>query len=322
MRKPSSTHGSMGRRFFLRGAFGATVAAAYLAGLPPEQISRAQGVVLSMASGNLEFLEEGDWTKRMHPGWAGVSAITAVAMAGSGFRGPRHAYEGRYGLYNLHLGPDEERDLSICTAGLGETWETLNVAFKPFPACHFNHAFADCALALREQHGIAPRDIASVTARIHPGQVNVVCEPQQAKRAPKGPYEAQFSLHYVIAASLVRGQFTLDELDAAVYTDPEILEVAAKVSYETDETSAFPAYYSGEVIVRLKDGREFTHREQVNRGADQRPLSMDDINTKFFANAERAISRPRAQAVHDAVMALPAADSVSALAEALTLPRA
>src|SRR3546814_543713 len=154
----------------LVGAFGCTLAAGYLGDLSEKQMASAQGIVLSMGSGNQEFLTDGAWTKRMHPGWAGVSAITAAALAKQGFFGPKQAYEGRYGLFNLHLGADDKADLAVCTAGLGEVWELMNVAFKPYPACHFNHAFADAALALKNEHGLTAEDIESVTARIHPTQ--------------------------------------------------------------------------------------------------------------------------------------------------------
>ena len=88
----------------LIGAFGCALAAAKLLGLDPQRATMAQGIVLSMASGSLEFLEDGAWTKRMHPGWAGVAGITAATLAKHGFVGPRGAYDGRFGLYASHLG--------------------------------------------------------------------------------------------------------------------------------------------------------------------------------------------------------------------------
>ena len=56
------------------GAFGAALAAGRLAGLTEAQLAHAQGIALSMASGSLQFLDDGAWTKRMHPGWAWTSS--------------------------------------------------------------------------------------------------------------------------------------------------------------------------------------------------------------------------------------------------------
>lgn len=306
----------------LVGAFGCTLAAGRLADLSAPQLALAQGITLSMASGSLEFLSDGAWTKRQHPGWAGVCGVTAAAMAKQGFEGPMQAYEGRYGLFNLHLGKHigatADYDADIVTAGLGESWELSNVAFKPYPACHFNHAFADAALTLQKEHSLWPGEIDSIVARIGEGQVQVVCEPEADKRRPRNEYEAQFSVHYIIAAALSRGRFTLDELDPNAFNDPAILELCDRVTYEVDEQSNYPRYYSGEVTVRTKDGREVTHREVHNRGSDANPLTTADLEEKFFANATRCVSRDRAQQVLDLVMKLDRAPDLTELGDALT----
>ena len=87
----------------LVGAFACALAAGRLMGLSDKQLTMAQGLVLSAGAGSLEFLEDGAWNKRFHPGWAAASALTAVALAQQGFVGARRAYEGRFGLYSSHL---------------------------------------------------------------------------------------------------------------------------------------------------------------------------------------------------------------------------
>ena len=66
-------------------------------------LAAAQGVVGSMSAGLLEFLEDGSWTKRLHPGWAAMSGLTAASFAKAGWSGPPAVYEGRFGLYASHL---------------------------------------------------------------------------------------------------------------------------------------------------------------------------------------------------------------------------
>ena len=75
------------------GAFGASVAAGKLAGLDAAGLVAALGVVGSMAGGLLEFLEDGSWTKRLHPGWAAMCGLTAASFAGVGWSGPPAVYE-------------------------------------------------------------------------------------------------------------------------------------------------------------------------------------------------------------------------------------
>ena len=270
----------------LIGVFGCTLAAGTLMGLSPRALVMAQGIALSMASGSLEFLEDGAWTKRMHPGWAAQSGITAAALAQQGFVGPSRAYEGRFGLFNAYIqaGIEAER-WGRATAGLGEVWETMAVAVKPLPACHFTHACSDAAIALLDKHKFAIGDIERIKALVPAEVVKTVCEPVANKRRPANAYDAQFSIPYLVAASLVRGRFGLAELEPEVLADETILGLCDLVDYEVDARSTFPRHYTGEVQIALKDGRTLVHREAMNRGCADRPLSNAEIADKFAGNA-------------------------------------
>ena len=300
------------------GAFGATLAAAALKGLTQRQTVHAQGITLSFASGSLEFLTGGAWTKRIHPGWAAVAGITATTLAAHGFVGPEAPYDGRYGLYNAFLGEDPDRDLDLAIAELGETWEMEAVAIKPYPACHFNHAFADSVLALKRKHGLHADDIQSMTAFIHPDQVSVVCEPVAAKRRPVSDYDAKFSVQFVMAAAMERGRFTLDELEDEALEDARILALCDRVDYQPSNASLYPRYYSGEVVIHTRDGRELEHSEPINRGADERPLSAAEVEEKFMSNASRVLPTDQAAALGETIMGLPDASSVDELMARLT----
>src|ERR1700675_725178 len=105
------------------GGFGAALAAGKSLGLDADRLTAALGIAASMASGVMEFLEDGSWVKRLHPGWAAQSGIQAAALAGEGFTGPATALEGRLGFYHAALGetPDIEKHLK----NLGDEWETV-----------------------------------------------------------------------------------------------------------------------------------------------------------------------------------------------------
>jgi 2-methylcitrate dehydratase PrpD len=298
------------------GVFGATLAAGYLQRADEPALAAGLGLALSMASGSMEFLDDGSWNKRFHPGWAAASGLTAAAFAAHGFQSPAKAFEGRFGLYNTYLGAHAPADGDPFT-DLGVRWETRTVAIKPYPVCHFNHACGDAVLALQKEHGFAAVDVAAITARLHRNQMPVVCEPAAAKRRPRSEYDAKFSLPYFLAACLVRGRFTLEELEPASLEDPEILALCERVVCEPDDASAFPQYFSGAVEVELRDGRRLVRRERIHRGADARPLSTDEIERKFHDNAARAVSRARAERVRRAVMALDGAPDLAELCDAL-----
>lgn len=285
------------------GAFGAAAAAGKVSGLDAAALAAAQGVVGSMSAGLLEFLEDGSWTKRLHPGWAAMSGLTAASFARAGWSGPPAVYEGRFGLYATHLSGRDTHPEAV-GAGLGTTWELMRTAVKPYPICHFVHAFADAVLGLRAGHGVRAEDISEIRCAIHPVPGKVVCQPEAAKWAPRDEYDAKFSLPYVVAASLVRGRFTLAELEDDALGDPAVLALAQKVRVRDDPDSAFPAAYSGAVEIELSDGRVLTHREQVNRGHEERPLTNAEIEEKFRGTIGRVADDATAERVRAAVLAL------------------
>ena len=287
------------------GAFSSSLIASRLLNLTVDRMVMAQGIVLSMASGSLEFLQDGAWTKRMHPGWAAANGITAATLARHDFKGPYAAYEGRFGLYNSYLGEQAANiDLNLATAGLGDVWEVANVAVKPLPACHFTHGCADAAMGLRAKHDIKPEDIEHVRALVPQEVIKTVCEPVVHKKRPQNSYDAQFSIPYAVASGLVRGRFGLADLSEEALRDENVLAIAEKVDYEIDPNSRFPKYYSGEVIVKLRSGETLQWREDINRGAQDRPLSAEDIVEKFVGNMLTVTSEVRAREVLDAVLNL------------------
>jgi len=289
----------------IAGHLGCVIAASKLYAMDADQITHAQGLAGSTASGVCEHRADGAWNKRMHPGWAGVGAITAAALARGGFIGTRKIYEGADGIFRTHtgqmLGPE---DLAEMTRGLGERWLIEEAAVKPFPICHLLHACADSALALRKKHNIESRDIREVRGLLHPDIFRNVCEPPEMRRRPASEYMAKFSMQFVVASCLVRGKFGYAELEPDALNDPQILALAQRVRHEADPESEFPKYFSGGVVVKMNDGRELRHLERINRGAGERTLTADEIVAKFMDNAELMMARGRAMALRDCVLSL------------------
>jgi 2-methylcitrate dehydratase PrpD len=287
------------------GPFAAALAAGRCAGLDEAQLSSALGIAGSCASGVMEFLEDGSAVKRLHPGWAGHAGAVAATLAGGGFTGPATIFEGRFGLYATFLGkaPDLEPFET-----LGRRWETLEVAFKPYPCCHYNHAYLDGALELRSTHAIDVAAIDSIECGVPAGEVPIVCEPASSKARPRTTYEAQFSLPFSVAAALLDGHVGVDTYRTARLSDPRLLGLAARVRYTIDRESRFPAVFPGRVCVRLTDGRVLEARVD---GA--RPPRRQAIVEKFRAHAGRALPPPRVAALEQAVLELERAPSVAAV---------
>jgi 2-methylcitrate dehydratase PrpD len=292
------------------GHFSAVLLAGKLLGLDIAQLTAAQGMAGSTAMASLEFVEDGAWNKRLHPGWAGVAGYTAASIAKAGFVAPGKPYEGRYGVFKMHLGEHEaEVRYDDIVARLGERWAVTETAIKPYPTCHFTHAIADSALALRAQHNINADEIIRIRALIPEEVIPVIAEPIANKKRPSSDYDAKFSTQFIAAACFQRGKFGLAELEADVLRDPAILALADKVECETDAKSEFPRYYSGGMVVSTRDGGEFVHHERINRGAGDRALSGEEIEVKFMDNALLVTSREQAEAVRNSVLSLDEQDA-------------
>ena len=201
---------------------------------------------------------------------------------------------------------------------LGTSWETLNVAIKPIPACLHVHASTDAAAAIARTHGIRSGDIDSVRVLVPREAVAIVCEPVEIRRRPASSYAAQFSLPYAVASGLVRRRFSLRELEPGAIDDPEVLGLAEKVEYAVDPDSGYPKYFSGEVIVQTRDGRELRHREHINRGSPDRPLTADEIVRKFRDNTGLAVTERRASSILHAVLDVENEARVDRFAERLS----
>jgi 2-methylcitrate dehydratase PrpD len=298
------------------GAFGAALIAGKIAALSGAQLANALGVAGSQAAGLMEFLTDGTSVKRVHPGWAAHSGLVAARLAAAGVTGPRGVLDGRFGLYRSHLG-EGEWNLSVLTNQLGSRWHLLDISLKPYPCCHMNHAFIDCAAALQAEHALKTEAIEQIECFIHPREVPVVCEPLASKHKPQNDYDAKFSLPYAVASQLVRGHVAVDDFTAAAIREAAVLALAQRVVYREDANNEYPRYFPGWMRVRLRDGRILEHHEPINRGHAERPLSDDAVRDKFRRNAALAIPAAAATELVEALASIERAPDLSRLAAPL-----
>ena len=113
-----------------------------------------------------------------------------------------------------------------------------------------------------------------------------------------------------VPALRARRLCTLAELEPDALTDETILRVCDLVDYEVDPRSTFPRHYTGDVQISLRDGRVLMHREAMNRGCADRPLSNAEIIEKFTGNARMRLSARQAAEVQEAVLGLDRAADV------------
>ena len=266
------------------GALGAAAGVGATLRLAPQQLTSALGVAGSLASGIIEYLAEGTWTKRLHAGWAAQAGLRAALLGREGFLGPRTVLEGEHGFFHAFGVPDIRPDFRCVTERLGEDWQMAKIAFKPYACGTMLHPFIDCATRLARD-GVAAADVREAVCRVGEGTVHRLWEPLAEKRRPTTPYSAKFSGPFAIALGLVERAAGLEQFTEAKVRDPDLLALAARVRYEIDPANEYPRNYAGDVRVVLRDGRVREAHQPHLRGGVREPLERAEIKAKFHANA-------------------------------------
>jgi len=296
--------------------FGAAAAAGRVLGFTPAQIEDALGIALSQSAGSLQFLENGAWTKRFQVGWAAMAGLSAALVAREGFRGAAKALEGKSGFLRAYApNPNPDRALR----GLGQEYELMETAVKPYPSCRYGHASVDAALALRAELGLRPEEIEAVTMGLPNKGMLLVGAPLVYKQDPQNVVDGQFSGPFVVSCALVHGHFGWDSYERL--DEAPLRAMMRKVTCIEDPQvqAEFPANMSGKLTIRAR-GQTFSRLVVVPKGEPANFLTEAELRGKFHGLADAVLSEPGAARLADAVLRLAEAPDVHAMLR-LSAPR-
>ena len=298
------------------GVFGATAAAARLLGLSTEALTSALGIAGTLASGSLEYLADGAWTKRLNPGWAGHAGITAARLAQAGFTGPATVFEGRLGV--LHAYTDAPNPARLL-GDLGDlnALQVMRVSIKPYACCRYNHGLIDCILQLTRDHHIDPAGVQRIRLGVLSGGALLVADPIEQKRDPHSIVDAQFSAPYAAAVSLAYGTGGIDAYTEVKLHDPTVRALMSRTDcYRDPELDAvYPRQWPSSAEIQLTDGRTVSTTVPFATGEPENPVSRAALIEKFVSLAAESAADPPALA--DLILSLDAAPDLSALSAAL-----
>jgi len=270
------------------GIFGATMAAARVLGLDSTQATRALGIAGTLASGSLEYLADGAWTKRLNAGWAGHAGITAAHLAQAGFSGPASVFEGRLGV--LHAYSDAP-DPSRLRADLGAPLQVMRVSIKPYACCRYNHGLIDCVLSLAREERIEPDDVDRIRLGVLSGGALLVADPIERKRTPESVVDAQFSAPYAAAIALVLGSGGLDAYAPEHLRDPSVRRLMARTECYHDPSldRDYPRRWPAEAEIHLRSGRVLSKRIEFATGEPENPVPRAALVDKFVSLASESV---------------------------------
>ena len=255
--------------------FGAMAAAAGVGaalGLDRRQLVDALGIAGSMASGIIEYLAEGAWTKRMHAGWAAQSGMRAALLARAGLRRTAHRVRGHarpVPRLRAYRGGRLRRPRRRLRPALGDgdaRVQALSVRD------HDPSLYRLRAPARRARHQ-GRRDRRDRSARSARAPCTGCGSRSRAKQRPPNGYAGKFSTPYCIAAGFVRGNVGLATSPTMPVRDPAVLALAAKVRYRIDPDNPYPRNFTGHIRATLADGRVVEERQPHMRGGAHEPLT-------------------------------------------------
>jgi 2-methylcitrate dehydratase PrpD len=265
----------------LFGYFAATAAAARVLRFDSDATANALGIAYSQAAGTHQVTRDAALTKRLQPGFAAKAALVSTALAKRGITGTRMTFEGKDGLFRSYLRGRYDRDL--LRDGLGERYEFLNLSYKPYPCCRFNHAAIDAALIVREQLGGNAANIDAISCGVNKQAYEAVCMPPAMRMAPQTIVEAQFSLPYTVACALIHGRVGLAEFTVGGIRDERVRALAGRVQSYVDE--GIEGQYSRGVSpasLSVDSARGvFTARVDAPRGHPGNPLTSKELDAKM-----------------------------------------
>ncbi len=296
------------------GVFGAAAAAGKLYGLDAMRIAQAWGIALSMSSGACQFAFEpkGTMVKRMHAGIPAHNGVIAAQLARLGLAAPVQALEGGYGFFKL-FGVDA--DPSLLSKAKDASLEIHDISLKPYSCCRKFHSLIDALEQATDGFSVDIGEIDAIRVRAPKTAIG-----SHMMRRPDSVMAAQYSMPYIVGATLAYGPQRYDAYGTDHHDDARILTIVDRIEAVPDDEldRLVPAKMATGVDLTLRGGgsREATVLDSL--GTPVRPMSTADVEAKA-----RALVGPLevdCDRILAAVEALAGADDIAAFADTMVVP--
>jgi 2-methylcitrate dehydratase PrpD len=298
------------------GTFGAAAAAGKILGLNAEQMTSALGIAGSQAAGCMEFLAQGTWTKRFHPGWAAHSGIIAALLARQGYSGPSTIIEGKSGFLNSY---SHGANALHVLENIGEVFYVSKTSIKPYSACRYKHGPMDGIRQIMKDNGLRPADISEIIIGLLEVAYPIIAEPADLKYNPRSIVDAQFSLPFGAAVALLYGNALPDHYTEEIIKSEEIAEVMKKVRIKKDPEleRLYPKQWPSTVEIRTKSGGSYRTFVPYPKGDPENPLSWGELTEKFNSVTRGVYSSERQSRIAEEVRKLSTSANLDKLKSSL-----
>lgn len=249
------------------------------------------------------------------------SGVFAALMAQKGYTGTEAIFEGKEGFMDCFFGWDvkeqklnavkmggrefEEEwkwNLDKLLGGLGDSYKIMKCSMKAFPCEALSHVHITAVLNAVKKNNIKYDEIDSVTITTIARAYDILFDPH--KYRPESRETADHSLPYSVAAAIVDRKVTTHSFSEEKLKDPKIWEIIDKIKGEASEEfeKMFPEKQPSKVIIRTKDGREFSEYREYPKGDPREPMTMEDLEIKFNSLSDELLSEERQYEIKNMIL--------------------
>lgn len=304
------------------GAFSTALAAARLMRLDLNRARHAVGIA-GVASANLRQSRVGELSHWKGCAFANAArhGVFAAMLAREGMTGPAPIFEGVNGFERLISGPlDIGGPFGADAPSASKLdWMILKTSIKYWPAEYHAQSAIDAALSLRKEIGDV-RQIDSILIESHDAAVDIIgSEPE--KWRPCSRETADHSLPYLVGVALADGEVTSRQFEPQRLCDPSLIELVSRIKVERhgELCAIYPAAVGNILNLRLTDGRTVSRRVDYPPGNAKNPLTDEQVEQKFHAQADEVLGRAAADRLVQMIWRLDELPTMGDLLESLTV---
>ncbi|MDD5702385.1 MAG: MmgE/PrpD family protein [Dehalococcoidales bacterium] len=253
------------------GVFSATVAAGKLLGLSEDQMINALGLALNRVSGVTKGLFGSD-LRAIRDGFSNREGLLCSLLASKGMNSCKDAIEIFFNVYY-----QDNINLKVLTADLGNHFRGSEVGFKLWPSCHVTHTFIQSVLDAITKYDLKPDNVEDIV--IHGNKMaEDLFFPAEIKQKPTTSITAKAAIPFIIGVVLKHRSVEIAHFLPDSLKDPEILAIARKVRFQLDSDLGT---FASRVAIKTQDGQIYSAATEILRGNIRNPLSTDELIAKF-----------------------------------------
>jgi 2-methylcitrate dehydratase PrpD len=277
--------------------FGATAAAAALAGLDAEGVRYALSYSAQQASGITSWVRDREHIEKsfVFGGNGARCGVTSALFVASGMTAEENAFDGEFGFLEVFC-PRREQ-FAEWVGNLGSHYEITLTNIKKFSVGSPIQAAAEAMETLVREHRLTASDVRDVEVLL----------PPQGARIVDGRTMPDVNLQYCMAAILLDGgKLTF----AATHTyermsEPAIVQAMGKVRLAGNpEFAGLEAKRPATVRIQTQSGDVLEHHVPAVKGTADNPMTRADIEAKALDLIGSVFGEARAADAVQAIMRL------------------